>query len=86
MRQIGDTFTLEFHLKQPGFTNSFFGSFAKHRERIQKFREAGNLKCLSRNELDKNCSCHDAAYSDNKDLAKRTILGKVLKEKAYINQ
>ena len=49
------------HLKQP---------FTEHRERIQKFREVGNLKHLYRNELDRACSDHDAAYSDSKDLAR----------------
>ena len=37
------------------------------------FRETGNLKHLYRIELDKNCFAHDAAYSDSKNLAKRTI-------------
>ena len=34
------------HLKQPGFTYSACGSFIKHHERIQKFRETENLKHL----------------------------------------
>ena len=51
----------ELHLKQPGFTYSACGPFTKHRERIQKFRETGNLKYLYRNELDKACFAHDAA-------------------------
>ena len=38
----------ELHLKQPGFTNSACGLFTKHRERIKKFRETGNLKHLYR--------------------------------------
>ena len=29
----------EMHLKQPGFTYSVFGPFAKSKERIQKFKE-----------------------------------------------
>ena len=33
--------------------------------------------------MDKGCFVHDAAYSDSKDLAKRTISDKVLKERAY---
>ena len=62
----GDKFMPELHLKQPGFTYSACGPFTKHRERIQKFRETGNLKHLSRNELDKTCFTHDAAYCDIK--------------------
>ena len=39
----------ELHLKQPGFAYSACGQFTKHRERIQKLRETGNLKHLYRN-------------------------------------
>ena len=35
------------------------------------------------NELDKACFTHDAAYSDRKDLTKRTIADKILKSKAF---
>ena len=73
----------ELHLKQPGFTYSACGPFTKHHERIQKFRETGNLKHLHRNELDEACFAHDAAYSDGKDLIKRTIPDKILKDRAY---
>ena len=57
--------------------------FTKHRERIQKFRGTGNLKHFYKNELDKACFAHDAAYSDSKDLAKRTIPDKILKDGTY---
>ena len=66
------------HLKQPGFTYTACGPFTKHRERIQKFRETGNLKHLYRNGF-----AYDAAYSDRKYLAKGTILDKILKDRAY---
>ena len=46
---------------------------------FKKFKETGNLKDLYRNELDKACFAHDAAYSDSKNLVKRTISHKVLK-------
>ena len=71
------------HLKQPGFTSSVCGPFTKHRERIQNFREAGNLKHLYRNELDKVSCAHDTAYSGSKDLAKRTISDMILKYRTY---
>ena len=73
----------EVHLKQPGFNYSACGSFTKHHERIQKFRETDNLKHLYRNELDKACFAHDAGYSNSKDLTKRTISDKTLKDRAY---
>ena len=78
----GDKLMPELHLKQPGFNYSACGPFTKHRQRIQKFRETSNLKHLYRNELDKACFAHDAAYSDSKDLAKRTISDKILKDRA----
>ena len=70
----GDKFTPDkyMHLKQPGFTYRTCGPFTKHCERIQ-----------NRNKLDKACFAHDAAYSDSKDLANRTISDKILKDGAY---
>ena len=72
----GDKFMPELHLKQPGFTYSACGPFTKC-ERIQKFRETGNLKHLQRNKLGKICFPHDAEYSDSKDLAKKTISDRI---------
>ena len=50
---------------------------------IQKFIETGNLNNFFRNELDKACFANDAAYSDSKDLAKRTISDKILRDRTY---
>ena len=71
------------HLKQPGFTYSACGLFTKNKERIKKFKETGDTRCIYRNELDKACFQHDMAYGDFKDLAKRTASGKVLRSKAF---
>ena len=78
MRQICIVYC-ELYLKQPEFTYGVCGPFAKHCERIQKFREAGTLIYLFKNILDKACFTHDAAHSHNKDLAKRAISHKILK-------
>ena len=48
-----DKFMPELHLKQPGFTYSACIRFTKCGQRIQKFRETGNLKHLYQNELNK---------------------------------
>ena len=63
----------------------YFGPFTKHREETQKFTETGNLREIYKNELDKTCFSHDAAYSDSKYLAKRTnsIWDNILKDKFY---
>ena len=79
----GDKFMSEFHLKHSGFTYSACRPFTKHPERIQKIRETDNLRHLYRKKLEKPCIAHDAAYSDSKDLGKRTISDKILKDRAY---
>ena len=73
----------ELHLKQPGFTYNDCAPFTKNCERIKKFREKRNLKHLYRNGLDKSCFVHTAVYSDSKDLTKRTISDKILKNIAH---
>ena len=79
----GDNFMPEIHLRQPQFTYSACGPFTKHEQRIQKFKETGNRNYIYKNELDKACFAHDAAYSDSKDLTKRTVPDKILKNKAF---
>ena len=71
------------HLKQPRFTYSTCGPFTKHCELIQKFREIGNLKYIYKNQLYKACFALDAAYSDSKELARKTISDNILKDRAY---
>ena len=73
-----DEFMPEMRWKQPGFTYSACGSFAKNKERIQKFKEIGDTKYIYRNELDKGCSQHDMAYGDFKELIRITASDKVL--------
>ena len=79
----GDKFMPEMHLKQTQLTYSACGPFTKHKQRIQKFKETGDTKYIYRNELNKACFAHDAAYSDSKDLTKRTVADKVLRDKAF---
>ena len=79
----GDKFTSELHLKQPEFTYSACGPVTKHCKRIQIFRQTYNFKHLYRNELDKACFAHNAAYSDGKDLTMRTISDNISKDRAY---
>ena len=68
----GDKFMPEMHLRQPGFTYSACVPFTKHKQRIQKFMQTRDTNYICRNELDKACFQHAAAYSDSKYLAKRT--------------
>ena len=79
----GDTFMPEMHLRQPQFTYSACGPFTKHEQRIQKFRETGDTNYIYKNELDKACFVHDTAYSDSKDLTKRTVADKILKNRLF---
>ena len=76
----GDNFMPEIHLRQPQFTYSACRPFTKHKQRIQNFKQTGDIY---KNELDKACFAHDAVYSDSKDLTKRTTTGKFLRNKAF---
>ena len=73
----------EMHLRQPQFTYSACGPFTKHKQRIQKFKGTGDTNYIYKYELDKACFAHDAAYSDSKDLTKRTVADKILKNRAF---
>ena len=79
----GDRFMPEMHLRQPQFTNSACGPFTKHKQRIQKFKETGDTNYIYKNELDKACFAHDAGYSDSKDLTKRTVADKILRNRTF---
>ena len=79
----GDKFMPELHLRQPQFTYSTCGPFTRHKERIQKFKETGDTNYIYMKELDKACFVHDTAYSDSKDLTKRTIADINLKNRAF---
>ena len=53
------------------------------KERIKKFKEIGDKNYIYKNELDKACFQHDVAYGYFKDLPKRTVSDKVLRDKAF---
>ena len=61
-------FMPKMHLKQPGFTYSACGPFAKIKKRIQKLKKTGDTNYIYKNELDKACFQHDMVYGDFKDL------------------
>ena len=79
----GDKFMPEMHLRQPQFTYSACGPFTNHKQRTQKFKETGDTNYIYKNELDKACFAHDAAYSDSKDLTKITVPDKILRNRAF---
>ena len=80
---VGDKFMPKIHLRQPGFTYSACGPFTKNKERIQKFKQAGDSRHIYKNELNKACFQQDMAYGDFKDLKRRTAADKVLRDKAF---
>ena len=63
----GDKFMPELHLKQPKFIYSACGPFTKYKKRIQKFMQTGDKNYIYKNELDRTCFQHDAAYSESKE-------------------
>ena len=70
-------------MKQPGFSYSACRPFTINKERIQKFKEAGDTNYIFKNELDKSCYQHDMAYGDFKDLTRRTASDKILSDKVF---
>ena len=79
----GDKFMLEMHLRQPQFVYSACGPFTRHKERIKEFKRTGDTRLLYRNELDKACFKHDAAYAKYKDVENRLISHQKLRNSAY---
>ena len=80
---VGDKFMPEMHLRKPGFTYSACEPFTKNKERIQRLKETGDTGYIYKNELDKACIQHGMAYGYFKNLAKRTAVDKVLRDKAF---
>ena len=79
----GDKFMPEMPFKQPGFTYSACRTFTKNEERIQKFKETGDTSYIYKSELEKAYFQHDMAYEDFKDLKRRTVSNKILRDKAF---
>ena len=73
----------EMHLKQPGFTYSACGPFAKSKERIEKTKETGDTNYIHKNELDKACFKHGMTYGSFKDLARKTASDEILRDRAF---
>ena len=80
---VDDKFMPEMHLRQPQFVYSACGPFTRHKERIKEFKRTGDTRLLYRNELDKACFKHDAAYAKYKDVENRLISDQKLRNSAY---
>ena len=65
-------FISKVHIRQPELMCSPCRPFTKNKERIQKFKEAGNSKYICQNELDKASFQHDMSYRDFKGLPRRS--------------
>ena len=79
----GDKFMPKLHLRQQVFAYSAWGQFTKLGEMIQKFKKVGHFNYIYKDELDQAYFAQNAAYAASKDLAKSTVLGKILKDWAY---
>ena len=71
------------HLRQQVFAYSAWGQFTELREIIQKFKKVGHLNYIYKDELDQAYFAQNAAYAASKDLAKSTVLDKILKNWTY---
>ena len=79
----GEALMSELHLSQQAIAYSSCGPLAKHLERIQKFKNTGDLYSVFKNQLDKVIFVYNAAYADTKDSDKIVVLDKILKNRAY---
>ena len=75
----GDMFILSLHLRHLEFTYSPFGLFT---EQFQNFKETGDSHYSYKNKLNITCFANDVAHANGKNLAKRTILNRILKDNA----
>ena len=80
---VGDKFMPEMHLRQVQFVYSACGPFARHKGRTKEVKGTGDTCLLYRNELDKACFKHDAAYAKYKDVENRLISDQKLRNSAY---
>ena len=80
---VGDKFMPEMNLRQPKFVYLACGPFTRHKERIKEFKRTGESCLLYRNELDKACLKHDAAYAKYKNVENRLISDQKLRNSAY---
>ena len=53
------------------------------KKQFQKFKETGDLRYIYQKKLDKVCFQHDMVYGDFKDLTRRTVSDKILRDKAF---
>ena len=59
------------------------GHLQRKKERMQKFKETGNLRYIYQNELEKACFQYDIAYEDFWDLTRRIAPDKILPDKVF---
>ena len=52
-------------------------------QRIQKFEETGDTRCICQNELDNVCFQHDMAYGVHKHLPRRTTFDKRMRYREF---
>ena len=80
---VGDKVRQKMHLKQPCFTYSACAPFTENKGRIEKVMQKGNTDFIYQNKFDKTCFQHNMAYGKSKDLAKRTLSDKFLRDKSF---
>ena len=80
----GDKFMPEMLLRQSRFTYSACGPFTRKKERMHKLKGTGDSRYIYQNELDKACFQHDMAFGDFKDLTRRTVFDKILRDKTHL--
>ena len=71
------------HLTQPGFKWSACGPFTQNKEKMEKFKEAGDSRCIYQSKIDKVSFQHNMTNGDFNDLTRRTSSDKTLRDKSF---
>ena len=71
------------HLIQSGLTYTACEPFTKNKERLKKIKEIRDWRYIYQNELDNGYFQYDMICRDFKDLNRREIADKVLRDKTF---
>ena len=80
---VGDQFMPEIHLKQPGLLKVLVDHLLKIKKEFKNLKKIEDSRYTYRNGLHKTWFQHDMAYEDFKDLARKTVSDKFLRDKTF---
>ena len=61
----------------------FVDHLQKTKKKYKNFKETGDSRYIYQNELERVCFRHDMVYGDFKDLTRKTVSDKILRDKIF---